>query len=110
MGKIRIVALSIIAASAFTIPTITGAEAAPQSVWTNNAARNQIIRMESGGNPYAVNSSSGAMGLYQCMPSVHACPALGDVSAQHEWGNKYVLGRYGSWEAAWAFHKSNGWY
>lgn len=102
-------AIAVFAGAGVLIPAVS-ATAAPTGVWTNNSARNEIIRRESSGNPNAVNASSGARGLYQCMPSAHQCPALGDVRGQHAWGEAYVKGRYGSWENALAFHNSNGWY
>lgn len=109
MGKMKMLSIGVMAAATIIIPTVS-AHAAPTGVWTSNAARNQIIRNESGGNPNAVNPSSGTTGLYQCMPSVHACPALGDVSGQHAWGQQYMAGRYGTWENALAFWNSNNWW
>ena len=109
MFKIKMAAIAIFAGAGILIPAVS-ATAAPQGVWTNNAARNAIIRIESSGNPYAVNPSSGTTGLYQCMPSVHACPALGDVAGQHAWSEIYMESRYGTWENALAFHNSHGWW
>ncbi len=105
----KTIATVIFAAAAIIVPG-TIATAAPTGVWTGNSARDEIIRRESSGNPYAVNPSSGTTGLYQCMPSVHACPALGDVAGQHAWGERYMQGRYGSWGNALAFHNSHNYW
>jgi uncharacterized protein YabE (DUF348 family) len=77
-----------------------------------NASAVQLIARESGCNPAAVNKSSGACGIPQALPcSKLPCPldASGAV-CQLGWMNSYVLKRYGSWEAAKAFHDSRGWY
>lgn len=106
----KIIATVIFAAAAIIVPSTMATAAPTMGVWTGEKARDAIIRIESSGNPYAVNPSSGTTGLYQCMPSVHACPALGDVAGQHAWGESYMEGRYGTWEQALAFHNSNGYW
>lgn len=110
MHKIKMLSVGAVLAGATIMISGTAATAAPAGVWTSNAARNEIIRRESTGNPNAVNPSSGTTGLYQCMPSVHKCPALGDIKGQHAWGQSYMAGRYGSWERALAFHNANHWW
>ncbi len=109
MFKIKAIAITAFVGAAILIPA-TSSTAAPTGVWTNNSARNAIIKIESGGNPNAVNPSSGARGLYQCHPSFHACPANGDVAGQHAWGSQYMQSRYGSWENALNFHRSHNWW
>lgn len=109
MRKIKMMAIAVLAGAGILIPA-TSSTAAPAGVWTNNAARNTIINHESSGNPYAVNPVSGTTGLYQCNPSVHACPALGDVAGQHAWGEAYMKARYGTWENALAFWNANHWW
>lgn len=49
---------------------------------------------ESGWNPYAVNSSSGAAGIAQSLG--HGEVILGDSKGQTEWGASYIQGRYGN--------------
>jgi uncharacterized protein YabE (DUF348 family) len=63
---------------------------------------------ESGFNPNAVNSSSGACGIPQALP----CSKITDksVEGQIEWGLGYITNRYGDPASAWAFHQRNGWY
>lgn len=104
------IAVGVIAAAGVAIPSTMATAAPATGVWTGNAARDYIINHESSGNPYAVNPASGTTGLYQCMPSVHACPALGDVAGQHAWGEQYMKSRYGTWENARAFSVANGWW
>lgn len=108
MFKIKMAAIAVFAGVGVLIPVVS-ATAAPTGVWTNNSARNEIIRRESGGNPNAVNPSSGARGLYQCLPSVNRCPSS-DVNSQHQWGQSYMQSRYGTWENALAHHNNSGWW
>lgn len=106
MQKIKMLAVGAAALAGVTIST-TAAEAAPSA---NARAKRIIMMRESSGNPNAVNRSSGAMGLFQCMPSVHKCPPLGNAAAQSAWADKYVKARYGSWVRALAHHNARGWY
>ncbi len=88
--------------------------AAAGVVSTNNV--NYLISKESGCNPRAVNRSSGACGIGQALP----CSKMGGVNPdgtsalspvdQMRWMNSYVMGRYGSWDAAAAHHRAKGWY
>ena len=66
-----------------------------------------IVRVESGFNPYAVNTSSGACGLFQRLP---CSVTLGDVDGQIRDGLAYCNARYGSPEGAWSFWTSHHWY
>lgn len=66
-----------------------------------------IVRVESNFNPYAVNASSGACGLFQRLP---CSVTLGDVDGQIADGLAYVNARYGSPAGAWAFWQLNHWY
>jgi hypothetical protein len=79
-----------------------------------------LIQRESGCDPTATNPSSGACGIPQALP----CSKMGDGHfdsnknwvrhndpiVQLKWMQNYVIGRYGSWEAAIAFHDANNWY
>ena len=77
---------------------------------------NYLIGKESGCNPNSVNRSSGACGIGQALP----CSKMGLVNPdgtssaspveQMQWMNSYVIGRYGSWDAAAAHHRATGWY
>ena len=69
-------------------------------------AMEQIIRHESGFNPYATNSVSGACGLFQFFP----CPGNLSVRDQIARGISYIRTRYGDPDNAWAFWRSHGWY
>lgn len=70
----------------------------------------QVINMESGCNPNAVNSSSGACGIGQQLP----CGKW-----PHQWNDpvgslidmqNYVFSRYGSWTVALAHEHAFGYY
>ena len=69
-----------------------------------------LVQKESGWNPNAVNRSSGACGLAQALPcsKVGSDPYNPVVSLN--WMHGYVVGRYGSWEAAVNHSKTKGWY
>jgi hypothetical protein len=69
-----------------------------------------LISHESGCNPNAVNPSSGACGIGQALPCSKMGCAMGDGYCQMRWTNQYVLGRYGSWNAAWSFWQAHSWY
>jgi hypothetical protein len=69
-----------------------------------------LINKESGCNPYAVNSSSGACGIAQELPCNKSGCGLGNPVCQIQWMQSYVNARYGSWAGALSFHYSNNWY
>jgi hypothetical protein len=69
-----------------------------------------LLNRESHCNPNALNRSSGACGLAQELPCGKSGCSLGDGACQMQWMNRYVLGRYGSWAAAVAWHNSHNWY
>lgn len=74
-------------------------------------AMQTIIQRESGFNPYAVNTTSGAAGLFQALPfSKTGCIALSDIDCQIEWGLNYVQNRYASPQGALAFWNLHHWY
>lgn len=75
---------------------------------TGNAR--ELIRRESGCDPYARNPSSGACGVAQELPCGKSGCSIGDGACQVHWMNSYVISRYGSWSAAVAFHNANNWY
>jgi hypothetical protein len=77
---------------------------------TDTADAMAIINMESGCNPYAVESASGACGVAQELPCGKSGCTFGDGACEVKWMNQYVLERYGSWSNALAFHEANGWY
>jgi len=69
----------------------------------------ELISRESGCNPGAVNSDSGACGVAQELPcGKSGCG--GDGACQVRWMNDYVESRYGSWSAAVAHHDAKNWY
>ncbi|MFD4632616.1 transglycosylase SLT domain-containing protein [Streptomyces sp. NPDC058284] len=78
------------------------------------AAFDKIVTHESGWNPSATNSSSGAYGLVQALPGSKMASAGADwktnPETQIEWGLKYMNERYGSPVGAWNHWQANGWY
>ncbi|MCG7203914.1 transglycosylase SLT domain-containing protein [Streptomyces arenae] len=78
------------------------------------SAFSKIVSHESGWNPSATNSSSGAYGLVQALPGSKMASAGSDwktnPATQIKWGLDYMNSRYGSPTAAWSFWQANGWY
>ena len=68
-----------------------------------------IVSRESGWNPNATNSSSGACGLVQIYPCSKVANAY-DPVVNLTWANNYANGRYGSWSQAYAFWTRNHWW
>ncbi|MBO8186336.1 LysM peptidoglycan-binding domain-containing protein [Streptomyces spirodelae] len=77
---------------------------APGISMAENAAKAEIIRRESSGNPNAQN------GKYHGLFQTDQPWGRGTVAEQHAGAERYVKERYGSWEAALAFHNAHGWY
>lgn len=69
-----------------------------------------IVSRESGWNPNAVNSSSGASGLVQALPCGKVPGNCFDPVDNLRWANGYAVGRYGSWAAAQSFWSNNHWW
>jgi hypothetical protein len=68
---------------------------------------------ESGFRSDALNSSSGATGIPQLLPSVHQVPAnWSDPRVQIRWGLGYIHDKYGTPCGAWTFEMSHtpNWY
>lgn len=69
-----------------------------------------IVSKESGWNPNATNSSSGACGLVQALPCSKV-PGNGyDPIDNLRWANGYATNRYGSWAQAHTFWINNHWW
>lgn len=83
------------------------ASAIPRDQWGN---AEWLVQKESGWNPNAVNPSSGACGLGQQLPCGKWAGAWNDPVASLNGMHGYVMGRYGSWDAAVAHSRANGWY
>jgi hypothetical protein len=77
-------------------------------------AFSKIVEHESGWNPSATNSSSGAYGLVQALPGSKMSAAGSDwktnPATQIKWGLDYMNSRYGSPAAAWNFWQAHNWY
>lgn len=69
-----------------------------------------IIRLESGWRPDAINPSSGSCGLSQALPCEKIPGDWKNPVDALRWGDSYVKGRYGSWSNAVAWWKVHGWY
>jgi hypothetical protein len=71
----------------------------------------ELVQRESTWNPNAVNSYSGATGLFQALPwSKTGCDSTENIQCQASWGEAYIRTRYGDANKALAFQKANGYY
>jgi len=87
-----------------------------------NPIASELITRESGCNPCIVNggaidcnySGNRAYGIPQALPgnkmASHGADWKTNPVTQLRWMQDYVMGRYGSWEAAKSFHDANNWY
>lgn len=73
-------------------------------------AANSIITMESRWNPYAINKTSGACGLFQFLPCSKMKCNFDDVKCQARAGVDYIKRRYLLPSRAWDFWTFNSWY
>ncbi|MPV48679.1 MULTISPECIES: G5 domain-containing protein [unclassified Pseudactinotalea] len=75
---------------------------------------NKLWERESGWNPSAHNSSSGAYGIPQALPGSKMASVGADwrtnPATQIEWGLGYVKGRYGTPCGAWGHFQAKNWY
>jgi hypothetical protein len=69
----------------------------------DDTAKAYIYDHESGNNPRAINSSSGACGLGQALPCSKMPCSLSDYECQDNYFTSYMLSRYGTWQAAMAY-------
>lgn len=86
---------------------ILAAAGVPRDQW---ASAMWLINKESSWNSHAINPSSGACGLVQALPCSKLPCSLDDAVCQIKWQVGYVNARYGSYNAAVAFHRANNWY
>jgi len=78
----------------------------PQDQW---AAAEVLVSRESSWNPNAYNSI-GACSLVQALPCSKIPGDWRDPVTALKWGHVYVLGRYGTWQAALAHSVNFNWY
>lgn len=73
---------------------------------------NFIITNESGWNQTAMNSSSGAKGLFQCLghKDCDTETYMSDYKEQIDWGLRYIANRYGTPNAAADYWRAHGSY
>ncbi len=83
------------------------ASAIPQDQW---GYADFMVQKESGWNPNAMNTSSGACGLAQALPCSKLGPNWNNPVVALNWMNGYVNGRYGGWQGAYSFWVKNHWY
>lgn len=70
----------------------------------------ELVGRESSWRPEAINQSSGACGLAQALPCTKIEGDWSDPVVALQWMEKYIKGRYGSWQEALTFHDSHNWY
>lgn len=90
--------------------TALGQEMAARHGWTGSewVSLYQLWEHESGWDPSARNSWSGACGIPQAYPCNNI--AVDNVAGQITWGLDYIARRYGDPSAAWAYWQANNSY
>lgn len=88
--------------------TVT-ASSPPGDCYGVNSYAAYIYQHESGCRTEAVNGG-GCAGIGQACPGSKMPCSLTDAPCQLGYFEAYALGRYGSWEAAYAFWQSHGWW
>jgi hypothetical protein len=76
----------------------------------DNSYANYIYSHESGCNPSAINSSSGACGIGQELPCGKSGCSLGNYACQNAYFTNYAISRYGSWAGAYQFWVAHKWW
>jgi LysM repeat protein len=100
------------AATAYRATTQTAkprAAAAASYPVSGNAAKAFIYAKESGNNPNATNPN-GCYGIGQDCNGVLRDMCGANYACQDQYFTNYAMGRYGSWEAAYAFWQNNHWW
>lgn len=69
-----------------------------------------LVSKESGWNPTARNSRSGACGLPQALPCSKLGASWSNPLVALRWMDSYVRSRYKTWDQAWAHSRAYGWY
>ena len=70
-----------------------------------------IIKREANYNPYALNSSSGAGGMFQALPpSKMGCTTSADIDCQITFFINYIKNRYKTPQQAYYFWLANNYY
>jgi hypothetical protein len=97
-------------------PREIGRSMAAQRGWTGSQWQclDQVFTYESGWDPLAYNSASGAYGIPQAVPG-NKMAAFGadwrtNPATQIAWGLDYIAGRYGNPCGAWSHIQARGWY
>ena len=74
----------------------------------------RLWNKESGWNPNAYNSTSGAYGIPQALPGSKMASAGADYQTNYKtqinWGLNYIKSRYGNPQNAWNHSQRTGWY
>lgn len=77
---------------------------------TEAQAKAYIYQHESGNNPNAINTASGACGLGQSLPCSKMPCSLGDYTCEDNYFTQYAISRYGGWIQAYNFWISHKWW
>lgn len=97
------------AAQRVSAPVQVSAPAPPLDCYGVNWMAADIYFHESGCNPGSVNKG-GCAGIGQACPGSKLPCSLEDAPCQLAYFEAYMLGRYGSWEAAYHFRNANNWW
>ncbi len=98
------------AAEATKVAAVVPAAPTPVVTYSDNWYENWIFNKESGNNPGAINSNSGACGLGQALPCSKMPCSLSDYDCQANFFTTYAQTRYNGWEGAYQFWVQNHWW
>lgn len=84
-------------------------QAPPSGGCGDNPYASYIYSKESGCRTTARNAS-GCYGIGQACPGSKIAHCGSDYACQNAWFTNYAIQRYGSWENAYNFHKTRGWW
>lgn len=87
----------------------------PRSNCGDNQYAAYIYGRESGGRvtgncDTTARNAGGCLGIGQACPGSKIAHCGSDYTCQNNWFTQYAMDRYGSWAAAFSFHKANGWW
>lgn len=88
---------------------------APVGNCGDNYYASYIYGMESGGRVVGncsttARNAGGCYGIGQACPGSKIAHCGSDYACQNAWFTNYAIQRYGSWENAYNFHKTRGWW
>lgn len=110
----RVINAATFTETASAAPTQVAVASGARSGCGDNQYAAYIYGRESGGRvtgncDTTATNAGGCYGIGQACPG-SKLPCGADYACQNSWFTKYAMDVYGSWAAAYNFHKNNGWW